>query len=104
MFFHSSAHFLIYSERAHFFRRIRIKGIRHLIIYQPPSWPQFYPEIINLLQEANQNPRDGLSDQLSVTVLYTKYDVIQIASIIGTERAAKIIQSDKPTHMFMTGD
>ena len=33
-FFHNSKHFLLYTERAHFYRRFSIKGIRHLIFYQ----------------------------------------------------------------------
>lgn len=104
MFFHSSAHFLLYSERAHFFRRTRIKGIRHIIMYQPPTWPNFFSEMVNLMQEANQNRHDGGENSMSVRVLYTKYDMLQVSSIVGSERAAKMLQSDKPTHMFTTGD
>lgn len=104
MFFHSSAHFLVYSERAHFFRRARVKGIRHLVMYQPPSWPNFYPEMINFMQEANQNRRDGGANSMTVTVLYTKYDMMQISAIVGSETAGKMITSEKSTHMFMTGD
>ncbi|XP_055378039.1 U3 small nucleolar RNA-associated protein 25 homolog [Condylostylus longicornis] len=102
MFFHSSAHFLMYSERAHYFRRTRIKGIRHLIFYQPPYWPNLYSEIINLMQDGYQNPRDGLESSMSITVLYTKYDIVQVANIIGTERAAEILDSVKTSHMFTT--
>lgn len=105
MFFHSGAHFLLYSERAHFFRRTRIKGIRHLIMYQPPTWPHFYSEMVNLMQNANQNPRDGLGDSsMTVTILYSKYDMLQIASIVGSDRAAKMTATDKNTHMFMTDE
>lgn len=104
MFFHSGAHFLLYSERAHFFRRTRIKGIRHLIMYQPPTWPNFYAEMINLMQEANQNSRDGIESSMSVTMLYTKYDMLQIGSIVGTTQANEIAQSKKTTHVFMTGE
>lgn len=104
MFFHSSAHFMLYSERAHFFRRTRIKGVRHIIFYQPPNFPRFYPEMINQMQEANQNKRDGGANSMTVTVLYSKYDVVQVAEIVGSEKAGKMIKSDKVTHMFMTGD
>lgn len=104
MFFHSSAHFLLYSERAHFFRRTRIKGIRHLIMYQPPIWPNFYSEIINLMQNGYQNPRDGLELSMTVTILYTKYDMLQISSIIGSESASKMLKSGKTTHLFTTGE
>lgn len=103
MFFHSSAHFMLYSERAHFFRRTRLKGIRHLIMYQPPTWPNFYSEMINLMQEANQNARDGI-DSMTVTVLYTKYDMLQVASIVGSVQANELAQSSKSTHVFMTGE
>ena len=104
MFFHSGARFMLYSERAHFFRRTRLKGIRHLIMYQPPTWPNFYPEIINLMQEANQNPRDENNFLKTVTILYTKYDMLQVSAIVGSEQAAMMSSSDKSTHMFMTGD
>lgn len=104
MFFHSGAHFMLYTERAHFFRRARVKGIRHLIMYQPPTFPHFYPEMVNLMQEVNQNPRTGGESSMTVTVLYTKYDMLQVASIVGSERAEKMASSEKTTHMFMTED
>ncbi|XP_015118228.1 digestive organ expansion factor homolog [Diachasma alloeum] len=104
MFFHSDANFLIYSERFHFFRRIRVKGIRHLIFFAPPTFPRFYSEMCNLMHEANQNPKAGTENNMTVTVLYCKYDAMQLAGIVGTERAGKMIGSDKSVHMLMTGD
>ncbi|XP_076164404.1 U3 small nucleolar RNA-associated protein 25 homolog isoform X2 [Ptiloglossa arizonensis] len=104
MFFHSDAHFLIYSERFHFFRRIKVKGIRHIIFYAPPTFPQFYSEMCNLMHETNQNPRAGSESNMTVTVLYCKYDVMQLSAIVGIERANKMLGSEKSIHMLMTGD
>lgn len=104
LFYHGGAHFLLYSERAHFFRRMRIKGIRHIIMYQPPMWNNFYPEIINLMQEVNQNPRDDVMKAISVTVLYTKYDILQLSAIVGHDNVAKMLASKKQTHMFINND
>ncbi|XP_063705619.1 U3 small nucleolar RNA-associated protein 25 homolog [Culicoides brevitarsis] len=101
MFFHSSAHFLLYSERAHFFKRTRLKGIRNIIMYAPPAWPHFYAEILNLMHENYQNSRDGCENSMSVTLLYTKYDLMQVSAIVGTERATKMAKVGKTTHMFM---
>lgn len=56
------------------------------------------------MQEANQNSKDGIENAMSVTVLYTKYDMLQIAAIVGTDQANEIAQSDKSTHVFMTGE
>ncbi|XP_037948160.1 digestive organ expansion factor homolog [Teleopsis dalmanni] len=100
MFYHSGAHFLLYSERSHFFRRTRIKGIRHLIMYQPPIWPNFYSEVINLMHRSNQNSRDGLEGSMSITVLYTKYDTLQLSNILGTENAAKLMKSNETSYAF----
>uniref|UniRef100_A0A1B6LTA9 U3 small nucleolar RNA-associated protein 25 homolog n=2 Tax=Graphocephala atropunctata TaxID=36148 RepID=A0A1B6LTA9_9HEMI len=100
MFFHSSAHFLLYSERFHFFRRIRLKGIRHIIFYQPPTIPHFYSEMCNLMQGDRQTEEGSLS----VTVLYTKYDSAQLAAIVGSDRVARMLASDRSVHMFMTGE
>ncbi|XP_037820121.1 digestive organ expansion factor homolog [Lucilia sericata] len=100
MFFHSGAHFMLYSERSHFFKRTRIKGIRHIIMYQPPQWPHFYSEMINLMHSSNQNSRDGLEDSMSITVLYTKYDCLQLNGILGSENATSLLESDKAVHVY----
>lgn len=104
LFYHGGARFLLYSERAHFFRRNRIKGIRHIIMYQPPLWHNFYPEMINLMAEANQNPRDDVMKASSVTVLYTKYDILQLSAIVGHDNVAKMLASKKQTHMFTNNE
>ncbi|CAG2057493.1 unnamed protein product [Timema podura] len=151
MFFHDEAHFLLYSERFHFFNRLRIKGIRHILFYQPPTFPHFYSEMCNLMQviifymngnlnllvfkklsiqeltdrwfladrwevtffdggitsgdqEANQSRHSGADSNMTVTVLYSKYDVQQLAAVVGTERASRMVSSERNVHMFMTGD
>ncbi|VVC91521.1 unnamed protein product [Leptidea sinapis] len=104
MFFHTEAHFLLYSERVHFFRRFRIKGIRHLIFYQPPTYPHFYSEMCNLMQESNQNKYGGSSCNMSVSTLYSKYDLQRTSAVLGAERLARVAASDKSVHMFVTGD
>ncbi|KAH8403476.1 hypothetical protein KR222_006880 [Zaprionus bogoriensis] len=102
IFFHSGAPILLYSERAHFFRRTRIKGIRHLIFYQPPNFPNFYSELLNLMLEINQNPRDGLQDKMSVKVLYTKFDTLCLSNIVGNEYASALATGIKESYSFTT--
>ncbi|XP_053681546.1 U3 small nucleolar RNA-associated protein 25 homolog [Sabethes cyaneus] len=103
MFFHGSSHFMLYSERSHFFRRPRIKGIRHLVFYQLPTYPSFYAEMINLMANDYQNRKDGIdASSMTVTVLYTKYDLLRLASVIGTDQASKLAASAKAAHTFTT--
>ncbi|XP_075982902.1 U3 small nucleolar RNA-associated protein 25 homolog [Anticarsia gemmatalis] len=104
MFFHSEAHFLLYSERVHFFRRFRIKGIRHIIFYQPPIYPHFFSEMCNLMQESNQNKYGGSECNMTVTALFCQYDVARVAAVLGSARVARILRSDKSVHMYVTGE
>ncbi|XP_022121309.2 U3 small nucleolar RNA-associated protein 25 homolog [Pieris rapae] len=104
MFFHTEAHFLLYSERVHFFRRLRIKGIRHIIFYQPPTYPHFYSEMLNLMQESNQNKYGGSECNMTSTTLYCRYDAARGAAVLGVDRITRMLNSDKPLHMYLTGD
>ncbi|CAG4957551.1 unnamed protein product [Colias eurytheme] len=104
MFFHTEAHFLLYSERVHFFRRLRIKGIRHIIFYQPPTYPHFYSEMLNLMQESNQNKFGGSDCNMTASVLYCKYDMQRAAALLGAQRVARMAVSDKSVHMYVTGE
>ncbi|KAJ0173596.1 hypothetical protein K1T71_010745 [Dendrolimus kikuchii] len=104
MFFHTEAHFLLYSERVHFFRRFRVKGIRHIIFYQPPTYPHFYSEMCNLMQECNQNKYGGSECNMTVTTLFCKYDVQRVAAVLGMSRVARILRIDKSVNMYMTGE
>ncbi len=49
-FYHGQGHLLVYTERVHFFRRFRIKGIGHILFYQLPQYPHFYAELCNFIQ------------------------------------------------------
>ncbi|EEB09908.1 conserved hypothetical protein [Pediculus humanus corporis] len=103
MFFHNEVRILLYSERFHFYRRITVKGIRHLVFYQLPIMPNFYSELCNLMQDANQNKFLSNDSLMTVTVLYCKYDVHQLGNVVKTSRAGKMLSSDKNIHMFSTG-
>lgn len=49
------------------------------------------------------NKKVGSSSNMTISVLYTKYDIHQLAAIVSTERAAKMVQSDRNVHMIVTG-
>ncbi len=100
-FFHGETHFLLYTERAHFYRRFALKGIRHLVFYQLPQYPHFFSELCNMMMPSNQN-RKGAEGSLSVTVLYTRYDVQRLAAAVGSARARAMLAGDKNVHMFVT--
>ncbi|XP_078085851.1 U3 small nucleolar RNA-associated protein 25 homolog isoform X2 [Mustelus asterias] len=92
--------FLLFTERFHFYKRYTIKGIRHLIFYELPTYPHFYSDICNMLKGENR----GDEATWTCTVLYSKYDAQKLTRVVGAERAAQMIQSKKSVHLFVTGE
>ncbi|KAG0592994.1 hypothetical protein KC19_1G296500 [Ceratodon purpureus] len=89
-FYHKKRHFMLYTERAHFYHRYKIRGINELIFYSLPDHAQFYSEIANLLE--------GFS---SCTVFFSKFDIFQLERIVGSTYANRMIESKKGTFTFM---
>ena len=103
IFFYGGRHFLLYTERYHFFHRHTIKGIRHLIFYEPPTFPHFYSELVNSMHLSNQGKKLATDySSMSVTVLFNKYDAHQLVSLVGTKKATSLLQSSSDVHMFLT--
>ncbi|RVW45834.1 Digestive organ expansion factor-like [Vitis vinifera] len=73
-FFEGKRKIMLYTERAHFYHRYKIRGIQNLIIYSLPERKEFYPEIVNMLEG---------SHNMTCTVLFSRFDQfrgIQMAS------------------------
>ncbi|KAG0604081.1 hypothetical protein M758_10G143100 [Ceratodon purpureus] len=90
-FYHKKRNIMLYSERAHFYHRYKIKGITELIFYSLPHYAHFYPEIA-------ANLRSGFS---SCTVLFSKFDKFELERIAGSEYAKQMIESKKGMFTFM---
>lgn len=48
------------------------------------------------------NKKLGSVSNMTVNVIYSKYDIQQLSAIVGTERAIKMVQSDRSVHMLLT--
>jgi len=97
-FFHQESAVLLYSERFHFFRRRKIRGIKRIIFYQIPTFPIFYTELVNVVSKKNQE------DKTSILSLYSKYDSPQLAAIVGTKYAVRLINSTTENCQLMFGN
>uniref|UniRef100_A0A6B2LVN8 UTP25 C-terminal domain-containing protein n=1 Tax=Arcella intermedia TaxID=1963864 RepID=A0A6B2LVN8_9EUKA len=80
---------LLVTERFHFFYRYYLKGIKRIVFYGLPSFPEFYPEYLNLL-----------SDSGSCLAMFSSFDLYQLESILGTKRTSSLVNSSKNNHLF----
>lgn len=93
---------LLYTERAHHFRRYRIKGVRSVIFYGLPDNPAFYADVAAGYLAASE--ADGTLEQgrrPNVRVLFSKYDVAKLERVVGTERVGSMLSDRGDTFDFV---
>ncbi|KAI9507465.1 digestive organ expansion factor [Russula earlei] len=88
-FFSGKKSFLIITERFHFYRRYKIRGIRNLIFYAPPDHAAFYTEFLTYpFLDDGVEPSD-----VTCRVLYSRYDWFRVERIAGTKGAKQLIKN-----------
>ena len=99
---------LLYTERAHFFRRHKLRGARHLAVYSPPSYAHFYTELMQLLDRANA-PKNADDDDGSgaapahdatCALLFCALDVYPLQRLVGNQRAARMLTGGEQSFLF----
>lgn len=93
---------MLYTGRCHFFKRHVIKGARHLIFFGLPEHPEFYPGMVNILNDMGKVKTDSLNleAQASCLCLFTKYDAHALERIVGTSHCGHMMKSEKSTFLF----
>ncbi|KAF5346683.1 hypothetical protein D9756_010395 [Leucocoprinus leucothites] len=87
-FFKGTKSFLLISERFHFYKRYKIRGIRNLVFYGPPDHPQFFTEFLSypFLDDGTE------ASDVTRKMLYSKYDWLRLERIVGTEAGLELIK------------
>ncbi|KAH7108368.1 DUF1253-domain-containing protein [Auriculariales sp. MPI-PUGE-AT-0066] len=88
-FFSGDKGFLVMTERFHFFRRYKIRGVRNVVFYQAPDHAQFYSELLSFpfLDEGVE------ASDVSVRVLYSSYDCMRLERLAGTAALSGLLEA-----------
>ncbi|KAI9771359.1 MAG: rRNA-binding ribosome biosynthesis protein utp25 [Geoglossum simile] len=92
---------LLYTERAHHFRRYAIRGVKRVIMYGLPENPVFYREIMGGYIE--QSMLDGKVDPGEVISrsVFSKWDGLKLERVVGSKRVGAMMSSVGDTFDFI---
>jgi len=85
---------LLYTARAHHFRRYRIRGAKRLVFYSLPDNPIFYRELVG--ESLGSTVSEGNADlsECSVQSIFSRWDRIKLERIVGTKRLRPMLREN----------
>ena len=92
---------LLYTERAHHFRRYLVKGVKRVIMYGLPENPVFYKEVSSDYLAASERRMLVEPGKGNIRVVFSKYDAMKLERIVGSQRVGKMITDRGDTFDFV---
>ncbi len=88
--------FLLYTGRAHHFFRLKLKGVKKVVMYSIPENPHFYAEV-----GANLTSPGSEEGQKEMRVMFSKWEVLALERVVGSDRVKGMISSTGDTFEFV---
>ncbi len=77
-------------------------ALQDVLFYSLPDHAHYYSEVLNLMEESagGAGAAGGSGTHGTVTVLFSKWDVLQLERVVGSARAKKMLSAESSTFMF----
>ncbi|RKP31089.1 DUF1253-domain-containing protein [Metschnikowia bicuspidata] len=90
---------LLYTERLHYYSRFDLYGVKNVLIYEAPSNPLSYKELLRYVGKSVFKEQADL-DLSFVKTIYSKWDSLSLERIVGNERAPMLCNSVNELYEF----
>lgn len=105
LFFKGKKHFLLVTERFHFYRRYKIRGAKTLVFYALPDHAQFYAEFMATPFLPGKNGQGEEVDvdeaEVGARVLISRFDVLKLERVVGSNDARRMLSSGEGRFEFV---
>ncbi len=93
--------FLLYTQRAHHFFRLRLKGVRRVVMYGLPDNPVFYEEIAGSYLETSLRDAKVQENEAATRIMMSKWDVLALERVVGSSRVKAMLGGTGDTFEFV---
>ena len=93
---------LLVTERAHFYFRRRIRGVREVHFYSLPDHAGFYAEMLGFLGDGDGRSSASTASAPSATAVFSRLDALRLERVCGSARAKKMLAPDANSTFIFT--
>lgn len=92
---------LLYTQRAHHFFRLRIKGVKRVVCYALPDNEIFYREVVGGFLGTSLGEGKVAPEEAGARALFSKFDGLRLERVVGSERVRAMVGGQGDTFDFL---
>ena len=92
---------LLYTQRAHHFFRLRIRGVKRVVCYALPDNEIFYREVVGGFLGTSVSEGRVAPEEAGARALLSKFDGLRLERVVGSDRVRGMLGGQGDTFDFL---